>query len=156
LVANGGAETFTLTGVNGTWTPVPGASPSALKRAMVRIGSGQVVVTATDQPIGIPGKTTLQIYDSVQNQFGAASAAIPGADCAMSAVFLPIGRVLLVGGNTGSSSAIIYDANAGTFTADDPTPNPHSKQSATMLANGDVLVVGGDKAAADLRPWPGG
>jgi large repetitive protein len=68
------------------------------------------------------------------------------------------GRVLVVGGNAGSwsydgpflGSAEIYDPKTGTFNATDSMATPRGWQTATLLANGRVLVAGGEWARTDL------
>ncbi|HEY8977506.1 MAG TPA: kelch repeat-containing protein [Burkholderiaceae bacterium] len=73
------------------------------------------------------------------------------------ATLLPDGRVLVTGGSTVSTSASqgyvnnasaeIYDPVANTWTATPPMSVARSHHSATLLADGTVLVVGGENAA---------
>jgi MYXO-CTERM domain-containing protein len=169
FVGSFGSDLFDLGGPS--WTAVPdGLSPSSgARRAVVRIANGLVLATATQLGINVTGPTTIQIFDPAANAgaggWGAASADLVGATDGMSALLLPNGRTLLVGGGLRSNAmgvkvesdrAVIYDPSTDAITADTATPHLHHDQTATMLQNGDVLVVGGDKAFADVRPWPGG
>lgn len=169
FVGRDGADVFDLGGPSWSLVPAGLAPTSDERRAVVRIGNGLVLATATEQGINVKGPTTIQIFDPAANAglggWGPPSGDLVGATDGMSAVFLPTGRALLVGGALRSDGggvlaesdrAVVYDPNSDTILADPATPNLHHDQTATMLQNGDVLVVGGDKAAASVRPWPGG
>jgi hypothetical protein len=67
------------------------------------------------------------------------------------ATVLPDGKVLVVGGDRGSSanpralaSAELYDLATGTWTATGSMLNGRYRQTATLLPNGKVLVAGGN------------
>lgn len=68
------------------------------------------------------------------------------------ATLLPNGKVLVAGGGTFSStgswqsisSAELYDPVTGTWTATAPMRSPRYGHTATLLANGTVLIAGGD------------
>ncbi|HEY8077150.1 MAG TPA: kelch repeat-containing protein, partial [Labilithrix sp.] len=156
FLGQNGAEAFDL-GTT-TWSAVPNLMPTGYARSVTRVANGGVFVTWTSFPVGIPGQTFYQLFDPSMNAFGPSSAPISGASAAMSGVFMPNGRLLLVGGllTSPSNTALVWDPTSDTFTPDDAMPTAHYAQTATMLGNGDVLVVGGAMAAADLRPWPGG
>ncbi len=64
---------------------------------------------------------------------------------------LPDGRVLAAGGYNGAAAvatATLYDPLAGTWTATGPMSSARYQHTATLLFNGQVLVVGGTGAAA--------
>lgn len=72
------------------------------------------------------------------------------------ATVLPDGRVLVVGGRHASGGwpiaeygVLILDPGSGTWTPAAPTRVPRANQSAIDLANGRVLVVGGDPYPED-------
>jgi serpin B len=80
------------------------------------------------------------------------------------AVLLGDGRVLVAGGLAGpdfgmGSVAIadteIYDPRAGTWTATAPLPEPRERASAVTLADGSVLIIGGDRGyvGEPSTPW---
>lgn len=81
------------------------------------------------------------------------------------ATLLPNGKVLVAGGYfyapyclAGSDSAELYDPGSGSFASTGTMANPRYAQTATHLANGDVLIAGGftyDKSTcSDLDPSP--
>src|SRR5438309_1477571 len=62
------------------------------------------------------------------------------------ATLLPSGKILVVGGGTGSavlSSAEIYDPATNSWSNAAPMANARAEHTATLLPNGKVLVVGG-------------
>lgn len=65
------------------------------------------------------------------------------------AVLLPSGKVLIAGGwvgKAGTDSAELYDPASGKFTAiAAKMTTPRGRPSATVLANGDVLIAGGER-----------
>ena len=64
------------------------------------------------------------------------------------AVLLPSGRVLIAGGWVGmggTDSAELYDPATGKFTVIAKMTVPRGRPSATLLANGDVLIAGGER-----------
>ncbi len=65
------------------------------------------------------------------------------------AVLLPSGKVLIAGGWVGmggTDSAELYDPATGKFTAiASRMTTPRGRPSATLLANGDVLIAGGER-----------
>ena len=76
-----------------------------------------------------------------------------------SASLLPSGKVLLVGSDDSPAGTTtpeqftgeLYDPDAGTFTAlADKLASSHGQHTATVLASSDVLIFGGDQAAAEM------
>jgi len=70
-----------------------------------------------------------------------------------SAILLPDGRVLIVGGNPGSSTAELYDPKTGTFTTTGKMVG--GEGAATLLDTGQVLIVGGSKGNELYDPLTG-
>src|SRR5262249_13452159 len=69
------------------------------------------------------------------------------------ATLLKTGKVLVVGGfDTGGQSASVelFDPGTGTFTSQDPLPDPRGGHTATMLKDGRVLIAGGYPLASAL------
>jgi uncharacterized protein (TIGR03437 family) len=61
----------------------------------------------------------------------------------LSATLLKSGAVLIVGGSYAPSSAELYDPVSGRFVSAGSTAAPHSYHTATLLADGRVLIAGG-------------
>ena len=69
------------------------------------------------------------------------------------AALLPTGKVLVVGGDSGSftvASAELYDPVTGTFSATGSMSTGRENFTATVLANGKVLIAGGFSGAGEL------
>ena len=74
--------------------------------------------------------------------------------CYHTATLLPNGKVLVVGGNGGLSSAELYDPATGTWTMTGALAAGREYHTATLLPNGMVLVVGGDSTQVSQPPNP--
>ena len=62
-------------------------------------------------------------------------------------------KVLLVGGNSGSStiaSVFLFDPTQSTFSTLSALSNPREGHSATVLANGNILITGGKNSSGSL------
>jgi hypothetical protein len=100
-------------------------------------------------------------YDPLSNRW-AASASLILARAGHTATLLPSGEVLVAGGTVVLSGAggttpttEIFDPGTGRWRGVAPLNQPRSGQTATLLANGQVLVVGGevlDPAIGQARP----
>jgi putative Ig domain-containing protein/galactose oxidase-like protein/Kelch motif protein len=89
-----------------------------------------------------------ELYDPATGQFTqTASMASPRQE--HTATLLPNGKVLITGGakwafpTTFYASAEIYDPATGAFTLTGTMNSPHVDHTATLLANGEVLLAGG-------------
>ncbi len=80
------------------------------------------------------------------------------------AVLLGDGRVLVAGGMSGPdfsegsvaiADAELYDPATGTWTATAPLPEPRERAAAATLADGSILLAGGDRGyvGAPSAPW---
>jgi hypothetical protein len=103
--------------------------------------------TGSADPVG-----SAELYDPANGSFTLIEMTVPRA--CLTATRLSDGRVLLAGGDSGSqqnpsttSTAELYDPSTGAFTSTGQMTTGRASQTATLLANGRVLVVGGE----DLR-----
>ena len=125
------------------------------------LGSGKVLIAGGGRG-GMPGGyisyDTAEIYDPAARSFAPMRAHMTSDRVGAAAVKLNDGRVLIVGGKSGRvatsrhpnlfsltplNSAEIFDPESGTFIRTGDMRAPHYLPTATMLDNGDVLVVGG-------------
>jgi hypothetical protein len=125
------------------------------------LGTGQVLIAGGGRG-GMPGGyisyNTAELYDPATSSFTAMHARMKSDRVGAAAVKLNDGRVLIVGGKSGRmmtsrisnlssltplNTAEIYDPEAGAFIRTGDMSAPHYLTTATLLDNGDVLVVGG-------------
>jgi hypothetical protein len=125
------------------------------KRGAALLQDGRVIVLSAEPGVGIVGPASVQFFNPAGSTFSAPSGFITSTQIGMVATVLPSGRVLFSGGVTSVSKAVVYDPKDGSF-GDDDTGVAHRDSTATSLPGGDVLLVGGDFPAADIRTWPGG
>ncbi len=110
--------------------------------------AGKVLVAGGGQRVGLPVEARCELYDPATGTF-ALTGSLHSGRTVHTATRLLDGRVLVTGGrNAGldtnnQSSVEIYDPVAGTWALAAPMSVPRALQSATLLPNGDVLVVGG-------------
>ena len=125
------------------------------------LGTGKVLIAGGGRG-GMPGGyisyDTAEMYDPSTRSFSAVRAHMKSDRVGAAAVKLNDGRVLIVGGKSGRvvssrhrnlssltplNTAEIFDPESGTFIRTGDMSAPHYLATATMLDNGDVLVVGG-------------
>jgi hypothetical protein len=125
------------------------------------LGTGKVLIAGGGRG-GMPGGyisyDTAEMYDPATRKFTAVRAHMKSDRVGAAAVKLNDGRVLIVGGKSGRmmtsrlrniasltplNTAEIYDPESGTFIRTGDMSAPHYLATATMLDNGNVLVVGG-------------
>jgi len=125
------------------------------------LGTGKVLIAGGGRG-GMPGGyisyDTAEMYDPSTRTFTAIRAHMKSDRVGAAAVKLNDGRVLIVGGKSGRmmtsrlrniasftplNTAEIYDPEANAFIRTGDMSAPHYLATATMLDNGNVLVVGG-------------
>lgn len=128
--------------------------------------SGQVLITggvSFDSEACLVDETSpvlasAELYDPSGGSF-APTASMSQARVTHTATLLPSGKVLIAGGGSaggnyppfigdGSATAEVYDPAAGGFTSTGNMTSARTEQTATLLANGKVLIVGGMASAS--------
>jgi hypothetical protein len=125
------------------------------------LGTGKVLIAGGGRG-GMPGGyisyDTAEMYDPATSSFTAMRAHMKSDRVGAAAVKLNDGRVLIVGGKSGRivmsrvrnlssltplNTAEIFDPESGTFIRTGDMSAPHYLATATLLNDGNVLVVGG-------------
>lgn len=140
----------------GTWrrtgsldTPRAGFTATLLPNGEVLVAGG---VDNADKPLD-----TAEIYDPINGTWRY-TGSFAGARFDHAATRLADGRVLIVGGSdddfflTAIGGATIYDPITGTWSSVGGLYTPRAQPTATLLANGDVLVAGGFDDLYDTPP----
>ena len=132
------------------WTAGPDMSQSRWDHAAVRLKNNWVLVTGGFGSSGSISAVTL--YDPSSNTFKTPAAAMKVKRRGHTMTLLSDGRVLIAGGiydgkNTwtwkSSDTTEIYDPKNGSFTAGPQMARGRNAHTATVRANGSVLIVGG-------------
>ncbi|MFL5680344.1 MAG: kelch repeat-containing protein [Chloroflexota bacterium] len=127
-----------------TWTGTPATKDdSPLGEKATLLADGRVLVTGGCS-------TAADLYDPATGTF-TATGSLTAVRGGSTATRLQDGRVLVTGGyNCGKAgqdgiwaSAEIYDPSAGTFSATGSMSTPREFHTATLLADGRVLIAGG-------------
>jgi len=117
-------------------------------RVLIAGGLDPIVTNATGASIPL---ASAELYDPTTGTFSP-TGALGTARSEHTATLLPDGRVLAAGGRDGSDSgnsalsAELYDPATGTFSPTGPLTNGHARHTATLLADGRVLIAAGDAA----------
>jgi Galactose oxidase, central domain len=144
----------------GSFTPTGSMAVGRALHQATLLPDGRVLVSGgvgvADSP-GAPGPEQAEVYDPASGTFAAAGSLQAGRSF-HSAILLTDGRVLVVGGfgNLGARGAVakteIYDPGSNGW-APGPTLQPAwLSPTVTLLANGKVLIHGGENASGFPEP----
>jgi len=121
--------------------------------AATLLANGKVLVSG-----GMGGGATAEIYNPVLGTF-AATGSMTSARQSHTATLLANNKVLITAGNVnGTPSGIlatseIYDPALGTFVVSGSMYGGRWYQTATLLANGKVLITGGENVNSTVTAW---
>jgi Bacterial Ig-like domain (group 2)/Protein of unknown function (DUF1573)/IPT/TIG domain/Abnormal spindle-like microcephaly-assoc'd, ASPM-SPD-2-Hydin/Galactose oxidase, central domain len=115
------------------------------------LNTGKVLI-AGGSTCNLPGcpASAAELYDPIANTFSYATGMMNVSRFNHSATLLTNGQVFIAGGYsscattcTSEASTELFDPVAGTFTSSTTLANARAAQSATLLSNGSVLLIGG-------------
>ena len=160
--------------VANTWTATPSMSVARAHHTATLLPDGKVLVVGGENAQYVV-EASAEVYDPVANAWSAPRAQPVSPRSQHTATLLPSGRVLIAGGFdivngllTPSAGAELYDPVLQTststdvhgvtttvvtgqdFTATAPMATPHYGHSATRLADGRVVVVGGNTTQTEI------
>jgi N-acetylneuraminic acid mutarotase len=134
-----------------------GHTATLLANGKVLVVGGNSILPNGTYPVGVDSLSSAELYDPQTNSWSLA-ASMRTARTSHTATLLADGRVLVAGGIESSradpgsvlASAELYDPAANTWTAATPMPSARWNQSATLLSDHRVLVIGGIDRMWDL------
>ena len=140
---------------SGTFGATGSMAQARLLATATRLADGRVLIaggTVAGLIDGCRGFASAELYDPASGTFSPTGSMATGRQ-GHTATLLQDGRVLVAGGCSGSPSATgvsaaeIYDPRTGVFSAVGAMTQGRFDHTATLLANGKVLIVGGDENA---------
>jgi hypothetical protein len=133
----------------GTFSPTGSMSTPREDHTATRLPDGRVLIVGGDDAAG-HSIATAEIYDPRTGGFSS-TGSMHTARGFHTATLLADGRVLVAGGESAAwsaagalASAEIYDPATGTFSATGSMTTERAYHTATLLANGRVLITGGN------------
>lgn len=165
LVTGGYTAVATITNTTELYTPATGGAGSwanTASMATARIKHGQVTLSSNNKVLitggtsdDTSGLSSCELYDPTANTWAAASSMIK-ARCQHQTVLLNNGKVLVIGGRTNPtdtsgyhSSCELYDPVGNTWSMTGRMSWSRVGHTATVMADGRVLVIGGSGAPAN-------
>ena len=139
----------------GEFVPTVGMSVARYAHTATRLQSGKVLVVGGEPAAGFPpdgnpaADHTTELYSPVIQQFLPGPALLTPRESGHAATLLADGRVLITGGNVCTpkcgftDAAEIYDPASGRMASAGHMTQPRIFHTATLLANGRVLIAGG-------------
>jgi hypothetical protein len=165
LILGGDASAELFDPASRTFTPTGSMTISRFRPTATSLANGTVLIaggfgSGTSQ---LPRLSSAELYDPGSGTFTATGSMAVGR-VLHTATLLDDGRVLIAGGTDASggggaatASSELYDPSAGTFTLTGSMESERADHSGTLLASGEVLIVGGWNGhaadAADDPPW---
>jgi len=133
-----------------TWTKTGPLIQLRFDHSAVRLANGKVLVAGGSSQNYGSKLDTAELYDP-QTGMWAPTGSLPYAPARPTLTLLKNGKVLIAGGSTApgpnaggeSQTAAVYDPAAGTWSPTASMHTPRDHHTATLLDNGEVLVVGG-------------
>jgi len=139
----------------GTWSSTASLSVHRFNHTATLLPSGKVLVTGGCTTSACSGYTGVsELYDPKSNSWSR-TGSLSTARYSHTAVLLKTGKVLVVGGSTGSAltSCEIYDSSTGQWTNVASTKAARYLNSTNLLSDGKVLAAGGAfTGGAELYP----
>jgi hypothetical protein len=145
LTSNTATVFITVTATTGVWRPAGTLTTGRAGHTATRLPDGRVLVAGG---LGAAASRSAELYDPATGTF-TATGELNRARVDHTATLLADGRVLVAGssvpaaGHANAASAEIYDPATGLWTPTGALVHPHGRHTATLLASGRVLVVGG-------------
>src|SRR5881397_478956 len=137
----------------GTWAPIADLNQPRAEHTATLLANGTVLIAggrdAADQALA-----SAEIYDPATGGYTLLASPLPAPIWGHTATRLDDGTVLIAGG-TGDgglpvAAAQLFDPATGTFTAVGSMTTPRARQTATLLRDGRVLMVGGTDGSKPL------
>ena len=137
----------------GTWTPTGSLTGPRDQQTATLLRSGKVLIVGGEKDNDVIN--TADLYDPATSTFTSTGEMHVGR-VAHTATLLPNGQVLVTGGCSGVDtacattwgSADLYNPATGMFTSTGSMSTPRQWHTATLLPNGQVLIVGGASCGA--------
>src|SRR5208337_1048908 len=126
------------------WRPTGAMSTPRRDHASVLLPNAKILVAGYLT-------NSAELYDPNTGQFTPAGRMQFLHGQGLTATVLKNGTVLIVGGTDAPSGVELYDPVSGRFSVTGSTAFPHSYHTATLLADGRVLVAGGLNAGQSSR-----
>ncbi|HEX2275148.1 MAG TPA: kelch repeat-containing protein [Acidimicrobiales bacterium] len=144
----------------GSWRSITNMSTARFEHTATALADGKVLMAGGQGP-GDGGRVTAlataELYDPAADSFVATTNLSEGRTNHAAVLLADRSTVLVVGGAGGTNadvslgSAELYDARSGSWTRATPLSEARTGATATLLADGRVLVAGGESATRGQR-----